>query len=367
MPNHHQHPQNPYELLRKKLQRLQKAHILETDPSVKFKLEHQINEIEAELTRLKSSSSVPSSSPSTTPPITEPTPAIDKPAPSQQPTTTPKSDILKWGFWLTGILLGYILVLLVGIPIFEQFAPNYTQTLVFVVLVIVSLVAAIVLFGFLESTGLFTTKWVEFGGAAALAGWMIWFGMDQLQPEVPVELPSMKISGLIFVDGKPASGVRVRLIETGTDTQTNEGSFSLKFTTANHLETYHLRLQYSEIDTTVEIRPSAMHALRIDLASPPKQISDEKPEPVTEPPVPKDIDLKSTLVNVIDHPVRIYVAGHTYETHTNREGKFHLQIPRPERPFRVEIFTGNTLFWSSPIYQPTTFTHLPTRIWKEKK
>lgn len=195
-----------------------------------------------------------------------------------------KGDTIVFGGLLIIIFLLYIPLLFLGVSYFyTTFGTLYGDSLVFIAFGIFSLVASIILFGFLKSSGVVKTPQYQFGGAAALfivtLSLLIW-----RIPEIPKEI---SLKGIVYIDNKVQPDVKVLLQEAELSRRTNEfGVFEMVINESNFQENYTFVIssQDREIEKTFIVKHNELDNLRFYLESPLQ----------TEPSLRKEIEIISS-------------------------------------------------------------------------
>jgi len=157
--------------------------------------------------------------------------------------------------------------------LFIHFSKDFGAFIIYIGLVMVSLIAAIVLFGILQATGLFKKtgqkSQYEFGGAMAgfLAILMFLIGTFPFQPPMPI-----KISGNVrFVEnGRPVnivSGARVSLSNlSGYEAKTDDnGNFRLRLPEDQQLQEIELQITYKKRIYFRAVQRSEMGNAKIEI------------------------------------------------------------------------------------------------------
>lgn len=236
---------------------------------------------------------------------------------------------------LTGAIIGGVYLIRDALfPVFIHYSKLFGTFIIYIGLVMISLIAAIVLFGILQATGLFKKtgqkSQYEFGGAMAgfLAISMFLIGTFPFQSPMPIE-----INGNVrFVEnGAPVSivsGARVSLSSlSGFETRTNDiGNFRLRLPENQQLQEIELQITYKTRTYFHTVQRSEMENVTIEITKLRPEISGsvrfvENGKPVG--PV---------------SGAEIALSGFPgFETKTDDNGNFTLQLPENLQVQEIEI------------------------------
>jgi len=156
-----------------------------------------------------------------------------------------KGETLFFGGLLIIILLLYIPLLFVGVSYFyNTFGKQYGVSLVYIAFGIFSLIASLVLFGFLKSSGVAKTPQYQFGGAAALfvvtLGFLVW--------RLPDSDSQIAFKGIVYLNQKVQPEAKIVLQEAEISRNTNEfGVFEMVLDESDFHANYTLVVTYEEL------------------------------------------------------------------------------------------------------------------------
>ncbi len=342
MPN----PNELQDLAAEKLARLRKARIIETDEARKFQLDQQIKEAERELAALERQIE------DLAKPAAKKTETRGKSERKPMPWT--KRDGVIFGLIFTAIFIGFTAYLLTHLGSAHGLARQYGDALIFLTFGAFSLIAAIVLFGFLRSTGVFKTTKAQFGGAAAVFMATLGLLIGSYLKTRPVDSQVFVVEGLVYVDNKPVTGARVQLLEAKASALTEDGKFELKLYEPEKRAAYTFRVTFARADST--FAPVAHEQLRdivLRLTSPP--VTDPPPDTGTvEQPLRPTITLTATVLDHNLNPIGeatviVTSAGQTIRTTTSANGRFTLTIEQPRATYKVEVTVAGYAVWEKEL------------------